>query len=96
MYKISQKKWKLSKNSNFKEYYLIIQPIDEKFLYNTHMSKNVLFILISESQTQIYKISQINENFPKIAVFKKIILKYNILMKNSYRIIICPQIFLLS
>ena len=37
-----------------------------------------------------------NENFPKITVLKKIILKYNLLMKNSEGIHIYLQILLLS
>ena len=45
--------------------------------------QNILVILISKSQTLIYNITQENENFPKITVFKKIVYKYNLLMKNS-------------
>ena len=37
-----------------------------------------------------------NENFPKIAVFKKIISKYKIVMKNSEKILNNSQIFLSS
>ena len=62
---------------------------------NTHLSRNILVFLISKSKTLIYSISLIKENFPKIAVFKTIILKYNIFMKKSEKILNYPQIFLL-
>ena len=52
--------------------------------------KIFFFILIFKSKTLIYNISVLNEIFSKIAVFKQIILKYNILMKYSERIPINP------
>ena len=52
-----------------------MQPIDEKFWKNTHLSTEILVILIPKPQSEIYNSSIKNEKFPKIGGFSKIILK---------------------
>ena len=73
-----------------------MQHIDPFFKKTTHLSMKVLVILISKSQSQIYNSSLQIDNFPKMALFKMLFKKYNLLIKNSKRISMYQQKFLLS